>query len=153
MASRILAPVDGSPTSQRGLAQAIAMAKRLGASLRIVNIVDARLLLSELSAFAAPEQLLEDWRAAGDKIVREAVAQAKEQGVQAEGAVLCDPGYRVCDLIVKDAADHQAEMIVMGTHGRRGLRRMALGSDAEMVLRETPVPVLLVRAPEEPGAR
>lgn len=148
MAQKILAPVDGSPTSERGLDEAISLAQRLGASLRIVNIVDARLLLAEMSAFAAPDQLLEDWRAAGDKIVQDAVARAKDKGIAAEGAVLCDPGYRVCDLIVKDAADQHADMIVMGTHGRRGLRRLALGSDAEMVLRETPVPVLLVRAPD-----
>ncbi|HJV61365.1 MAG TPA: universal stress protein [Albitalea sp.] len=146
MYQRILAPIDGSPTSQRGLDEALGLAQRLGASLRVLNVVDARLLLSEVSAFAAPEQLLEDWRAAGDKIVADAVARAKAKGIAADGAVLCDPGYRVCDLIVKDAGEQHADVIVMGTHGRRGLRRLALGSDAEMVLRESPVPVLLVRA-------
>jgi nucleotide-binding universal stress UspA family protein len=54
----------------------------------------------------------------------------------------------VCDLILKEAASAGIGLIVMGTHGRRGLSRLTLGSDAELVLRESPVPVLLVRAVE-----
>ena len=60
--------------------------------------------------------------------------------------MLCDPGLRVCDLILSAARGPGIGLIVMGTHGRRGLRRLTLGSDAELVLRESPVPVLLVRA-------
>lgn len=149
MYERILVPVDGSSASQRGFEEAMSLARQLGASLRVLNVVDARLLLSELSAFAAPGQLLDDWRAAGEQIVTDAVRRARDKGLAAEAAVLCDPGYRVCDLIVKEASDQHADLIVMGTHGRRGLRRLALGSDAEMVLRESPVPVLLVRTAEE----
>ena len=48
----------------------------------------------------------------------------------------------------REARDRRCELIVMGTHGRRGLQRLALGRDAEVVLHESPVPVLLVRAPE-----
>jgi nucleotide-binding universal stress UspA family protein len=50
------------------------------------------------------------------------------------------------DAIVAEAKKWKADLIVMGTHGRRGVRRLVMGSDAEQVLRETPVPVLLVRA-------
>jgi nucleotide-binding universal stress UspA family protein len=59
---------------------------------------------------------------------------------------MCDPTLRVCDAILEEAKRSKAELIVMGTHGRRGLTRVALGSDAELVLRESAVPVLLVRA-------
>jgi nucleotide-binding universal stress UspA family protein len=59
----------------------------------------------------------------------------------------------VCDQIVQEARAVEAGLIVMGTHGRRGLRRVALGSDAELVLRESPVPVLLVREPEPAAAQ
>lgn len=55
---------------------------------------------------------------------------------------------RVCDLIVDEARRCGAGLIVMGTHGRRGLKRVALGSDAELVVRVSPVPVLLVRDDE-----
>ena len=72
--------------------------------------------------------------------------QVRDAGVDVEAVVRYDPGLRVSDLIVREAVDGRADLIVMGTHGRRALRRLALGSDAELVLRESPVPVLLVRA-------
>jgi nucleotide-binding universal stress UspA family protein len=59
-------------------------------------------------------------------------------------------GGRVADEIVKQAKEWLADLIVMGTHGRRGLERLAMGSDAELVLRLSPVPVLLVRDRPEP---
>jgi nucleotide-binding universal stress UspA family protein len=150
MYARILIPIDGSPTSQRGLDEAMALAQKLGSSLHLLNVVDARLLIAEVSAFAPPDQLLDEWRNAGDQLVKAAVEQARAAGLKAEGAVRCDPGLRVCDMILQEARTAGAELIVMGTHGRRGLRRLALGSDAELVLRESPVPVLLVRGQDTP---
>ena len=146
MYSRILVPIDGSSTSRRGLEEAIALAEGIGAALHVLNVVDARLLLSEVTGAVAPDRLLEDWRAAGDRLVTAAVRQAHDRGLDATGAVRCDPGFRVFELILREASENRADLIVMGTHGRRGLRRLALGSDAEMVLRESEVPVLLVRA-------
>ena len=145
MYARILVPIDGSPTAQRGFEEALALAAKLGSTLHLLNVVDARLLIGEVSAYAPPEQLLEDWRAAGDRLLKTAVERAQAQGVKADSAVRCDPGFRVCDMILREAADSGAGLIVMGTHGRRGLKRVALGSDAELVLRESAVPVLLVR--------
>ena len=144
MYARILVPIDGSSTAQRGLEEAITLAKRLGSTLHLINVVDARLLFSEVSAYVPPENLLQDWRAAGERLVAAAAQSAREAGVAVESAVRCDPGLRVCDMILQEARDAKVELIVMGTHGRRGLRRLALGSDAELVLRESPVPVLLV---------
>jgi nucleotide-binding universal stress UspA family protein len=143
----ILVPIDDSPTAQRGLDEAIALAQRLGSSLRVMNVVDARLLIGEVSSLASPDDLLHHWRDAGERLVAAAAARARAKGVVADGVVRCDPGMRVCDLIVQEAKTVNARLIVMGTHGRRGLRRVALGSDAELVLRESPVPVLLVRDP------
>jgi nucleotide-binding universal stress UspA family protein len=147
MYARILVPIDGSATAQRGLDEAIALARRLGSTLHLLNVVDARLLIAEVSVYAPPNQLLDDWRAAGEKLVDAAVEQARTQGVVADSAVQCDPGMRVCE-----AQAAGAELIIMGTHGRRGLRRLTLGSDAELVLRESPVPVLLVRARDSDAA-
>lgn len=145
MYTRILVPIDGSHASNKGLEEAFALAKTLRSSLHLLNIVDARLLIAEVSVYAPPDQLLDDWRAAGDRLLSDAVGRARAMGLTADGVVRCDPGLRVCDLIVKEAKLVRAELIVMGTHGRRGLRRVALGSDAELVLRDSPVPVLLVR--------
>jgi nucleotide-binding universal stress UspA family protein len=147
MYARILVPIDGSATAQRGLDEAIALARQLGSKLHLLNVVDARLLMGEMAIYAPPAQLLDDWRAEGEKLLASAVAQARDQGVEADSALQCDPGQRVCDMILREAASAGAELVVMGTHGRRGLRRLTLGSDAELVLRESPVPVLLVRAP------
>lgn len=144
MYSRILVPIDGSPTAQRGLEEAMALAKRLGSTLHLINVVDARLLFSEVSAYVPPESLLQDWRTAGERLVAAGAQSARDAGVAVESAVRCDPGLRVCDMILQEARDAKVELIVMGTHGRRGLRRLALGSDAELVLRESTVPVLLV---------
>lgn len=148
MYERILVPIDGGATARRGLDEAIALASRLGSTLHLLNVVDARLLIAEVSVFAPPNQLLEDWRASGEKLLADAAAVARAHGVATESAVRCDPGLRVCDLILQEAASASVGLIVMGTHGRRGFSRLTLGSDAELVLRESPVPVLLVRQPE-----
>jgi nucleotide-binding universal stress UspA family protein len=148
----ILVPVDGSPTAQRGLDEAVALAHALGSRLLILHVVDARLLIGEVSASMPPDKLLEDWRAVGAKLVGKAVDTARAEGLEAQGVVRCDPALRVCDTIVQEAKNARADLVVMGTHGRRGLRRVALGSDAELVLRGSPVPVLLVRDPHPASA-
>ena len=145
MYARILVPIDGSATAESGFVEALGLAGRLGSALHLLNVVDARLLFAEVSAYTSPQQLLDAWRAAGERLVDSAVKRARAQGLTADGVVRCDPGLRVCDVIVQEAKESGAELVVMGTHGRRGLRRVALGSDAELVLRESPVPVLLVR--------
>lgn len=152
MYSRILVPIDGSPTAQRGLEEAMSLAVELRSTLHLLNVVDARLLIGEVSAYVSPDQLLDDWRAAGDRLVTEAIGAARLKGVTADSIVRCDPALRVCDVILDEAKRCGAELVVMGTHGRRGFKRVALGSDAELVLRESPVPVLLVREPAEKSA-
>lgn len=149
MYSRILVPIDGSATAQRGLDEAMSLARELDSALHLLNVVDARLLIGAVSDYMPPGALLDDWRAAGERLVKEAVSVARERGITVDGVVQCDPSLRVCDVIVKEAKASRVELIVMGTHGRRGFKRVALGSDAELVLRESPVPVLLVRGPAE----
>ena len=145
MYARILVPIDGSSTAQRGLDEAIALARRLGARLHLLNVVDARLLIAEASMAVPPTDVLDAWRLEGERLVKAGEAAAAAQGVPVDSAVLCEPGMRVCDVIVREISASGAELVVMGTHGRQGLRRLTLGSDAELVLRESPVPVLLVR--------
>lgn len=69
-----------------------------------------------------------------------------ETGAKVAGHVYENPGAgRVADLILREARKWRADVIVMGTHGRRGISHASLGSDAETVVRSSPVPVLLVR--------
>ncbi len=148
MYDRILVPLDGSPTAQRGFAEAQKLARQLGAALQLLYVVDAQMLVTQVGAYVPIEGLLADWQAAGEKMMTDAVAEAKAAGLSADSVVRCEVGQRVSDVILQEARACGARLIVMGTHGRRGLRRMALGSDAEQVLRESPVPVLLVRDPD-----
>ncbi len=90
--------------------------------------------------------MLESLRDGGKAILKSAEGLVREHGLNAESSLLECWGRRASDLILEQAEQWPADLIVMGTHGRRGLRRLALGSDAEMVLRSASVPVLLVRA-------
>jgi len=148
MYRRILVPVDGSRTAGLGLAEALRLAKAQGAVLRLVNVVN------DLAAFAGPEvaiysdQVLKGLQAHGRAVLAEAEQAARAAGVDAETRCIETAGEGAGDAIVAEARAWKADLIVIGTHGRRGLRRLVLGSDAETVVRTAPVPVLLVRATE-----
>lgn len=151
MYSRILVPVDGSDTSQKGLVAAIKLAKTSGAKLRIVHVVDELVLdMGDFVATGVYEQILSARREQGNRYLAAAEATARQQDVSVEKELIERVGGRAADSIIDAAKQWSADLIVMGTHGRRGLKRLALGSDAELVLRLTPVPVLMVRyAPEK----
>jgi nucleotide-binding universal stress UspA family protein len=155
MYKNILVPVDGSWSARLGLIEAIQMAKGSQATLRLLHVVDE--FVPELMP-AVPNNYdawVEALREAGRQTLREEVAFAKEQGANAEGVLIDTIAQRAADVIVEQCKRWPADLIVMGTHGRRGLRRMMMGSDAELVLRMSPVPVLLVRereAAHEPAA-
>ena len=78
--------------------------------------------------------------------LKDAVTQVSLAGVKVETALLESYTGRVSDLVIDQSVEWGANLIVLGTHGRRGVKRMLLGSDAEQVLRLATVPVLLVRA-------
>jgi nucleotide-binding universal stress UspA family protein len=73
-----------------------------------------------------------------------AVATARQHGVEAETVLVESVSGPTAALITTHAKEWAADLIVMGTHGRRGLQRLTMGSDAECAVRNTPVPVLLV---------
>ncbi|MGW8270449.1 MAG: universal stress protein, partial [Burkholderiales bacterium] len=80
----------------------------------------------------------------GRAILDAARRSAKKAGVEAE-TVLREPlTKRVADEVLREAKKWRADLIVMGTHGRRGVRRLVLGSDAEQIVRQADVPVLLL---------
>jgi nucleotide-binding universal stress UspA family protein len=147
MYSKILVPVDGSATSMRGLEEAIQLAKNQGAQIRLVHVVN-ELVPVGAEAMVFEARMFESMRAGGKRVLQDAEAFARARGLEASGVLLESFGGRSADLIVEQAKAWPADLIVMGTHGRRGLRRLALGSDAEFVLRSAPVPVLMVRQDE-----
>jgi len=147
MYQRILVPVDGSPTSQRGLAEAIAIGQLTGARLRLLHVVDETSFAMSADAFGAyTGDLLALLREGGEKILADAKAQVDAAGLVADTVLRESLAGRVCDLVAAEATVWPAELIVIGTHGRRGAQRLFLGSDAEQTLRLASVPVLLVRS-------
>lgn len=151
MYGRILVPVDGSEAANRGLMEAIAMGKSEGATLRLIHVVNELMFDTGYAPTMYYDQLVESMREGGKEILRKAQALVHEHGAQSQTVLLESIGGRAADLIVEQAQQWPADVIVMGTHGRRGLKRLAMGSDAEMVLRLSPVPVLMVRAnPQAP---
>ncbi len=141
---RIVVAVDGSKASNKGLREALRLARSEGASLCLVHVVN------EFPAYAALEAPVVDivpaLRAGGKKVMARAAATARKAGVKASAVMREIIGGPAADVIVREARKQRADLIVLGTHGRRGLRRLVLGSDAEQVVRASPVPVLLVRA-------
>ena len=145
MYKRILVPIDGSPTSIRGLDEAIALAKLCGASLRLVHVLDRVPMPAGETYTVDVFGLL---REAGERIVQQAKARAAAAGLDVSTFLSEMLPGRVCDVVVEQAKEFGADLIVLGTHGRRGVSRLLVGSDAEQIVRVAPVPVLLVRAAE-----
>jgi nucleotide-binding universal stress UspA family protein len=145
MYEKILVPVDGSPTSELGLAEAIKLARLTGARLMLLHVIDTVAAGMIPEAAAAAATVFDAMREAGEEILAKARLETERAGVAAEVDLFETAAGRVSDLVVKEAGKRHADLIVMGTHGRRGVGRMLLGSDAELVVRNAPVPVLLVR--------
>jgi nucleotide-binding universal stress UspA family protein len=144
---RILVPVDGSRTSKLGLREAIRLAKGQRGSLRLIHVVDGHYALYGGAEMAVDiGGLLHSLEQTGRRLLRQAEAQARKQGVPCSIALLETMTGPAADEIVRQARKWSADLIVLGTHGRRGVRRLVMGSDAEQIVRTSPVPVLLVRS-------
>ncbi len=144
---RILVPVDGSATSKAGLREAITLAKGQGAQLQLVHVADQHYIaLMGIESSGAIGEMMESTKRAGRGILRNAEAAAQKAGVKASGVLLETVTGPAADPIVRQAKKWGADLIVLGTHGRRGVRRLLMGSDAEQIVRYAPVPVMLVRS-------
>jgi len=145
MYRRILVPIDSSKTAALGLREAIRLAKDQGAALRVIHVVDRMAIIGVAEAGMNPRPVLAKLARSGRAVLDAARRSAKAAGVDAETVLFEPVSKRVADEVLREAKKWRADLIVMGTHGRRGLRRMVLGSDAEEVVRLAGVPVLLVR--------
>ena len=143
MYKHILCAIDDSDTAKRGLDEAIRLTKDFGATLRILHVVDNALLFGSGEVIG---EFFEDMRNAGRKILKEAKHYAHGKGIDAETILDEIRSGRVADAIIERAKAWPADLIVLGTHGRRGARHMLLGSDAETVVRISPMPVLVLKA-------
>ena len=143
---RILVPVDGSPTSTAGLREALKLAKNQRARLRLLHVVNEMIVFNTPESSINIARLVKALDRSGKRLLGKAGKLALSKDIKAESELWENAGGRVADVIVERAKRWRADLIVMGTHGLHGVKRMLMGSDAELVVRNAVVPVLLVRA-------
>jgi nucleotide-binding universal stress UspA family protein len=140
---RILMPTDGSGCARNATRKGLELARRLGSSVTFLHVLENPLV----AGYAAPEalpysaQLYQDLKKAAGEILDEALALAEEAGVEAHAKLI--ENRRPADAIHDAEADH--DLVIMGTHGRRGVDRWMFGSVAEGALRRSRKPFLVIR--------
>jgi nucleotide-binding universal stress UspA family protein len=148
MVSKILVPTDGSETAQKAVKYAVNLATQLKASIIVLSIIDNRAIVSyTVASGIAPTGVVEPvenyLRQTAQEHVEEIVRLCDECGVKSEAVIAS--GHPL-EEIVKAATKMEADLIVMGSHGRSALAATVLGSVAYGVIhKETEVPVLIVR--------
>jgi nucleotide-binding universal stress UspA family protein len=146
MYKRIVAGVDGSTHAEHALQHAAALAKALGAALRIVHVVDMGLLPITPELGLDLERIAAARRAEGQKVLDAATRHARAAGVVPEARLVetATPAQQAAAALVEEAASWHADLVVLGARGRSGVERLLLGSMADGVARRSGVPVLLV---------
>jgi len=148
MCKRIFVAIDGSSTAQLALKEAIQFASMPGVSLCIGKVIDTGLLEQNnmgIGNLIDPEEIKTGMRTAAEKLLDSAVAKAKEAGLEPDRMLIESNKKRVAEMIVEAAKQWDADLIVIGTHGRRGFERMVMGSVAENLVRIASTSVFLVR--------
>jgi len=153
MYQRILVPIDGSAASTQGLDQAIQLAKITGAHVRLVHVMDRLSFATGIEAYASyNSDLIPRMKEAAEKILDDGSRRAEAAGVRFDTSLIDNLALPIGERVKECVEDWGAELVVIGTHGRRGIKRLLMGSDAEQIMRLSPVPVLLVKAAGEGGS-
>lgn len=147
MYQRILVTTDGSTLSKKAVKSAIALAALAGAELVAVIVVPRypRTYLEGGLPIAVDEldRVEKMWVEDGQAVVDAVKAQALAKGVAVKA--LCLKADVVSDAVLAVAKKHQCDLVVMASHGRRGIKRLLLGSETQHVLTHSPVPVLVLK--------
>ena len=141
----VLVAIDDSPQASAALDLAISLSHDLGASLAIVHCVDPAIVAAAAGSEGAAvvEIELDELETAGKELLETASRRAKAAGLDVTAIMRNgDPAPTIVDT----ARHSDCDLIVLGTHGRHGMTRLFLGSCAESVLRQSPVPVLVKRS-------
>lgn len=152
MYKHILVAVDGSETATLALKEALRLSKDQKAQLRLIHVLDnSSVSLAMADASLQDARLIDDLNnalhKAGEDILSAAATVVRQDGIEPETIIKTVEalGARIAEIIEEEATNWPADLIVIGTHGRRGVRRLLLGSVAEGVVRIATKPVLLVR--------
>jgi nucleotide-binding universal stress UspA family protein len=141
--SRALVPVDGSESSEKAARFALHMAALEGCEVIAVHVLDEEMAV-DLARYAdrPVESILERMKRSGESYLEHLHKKAREEGVEIRKEILVGVPHR---RILAMAAEIHADLIVMGTVGRKGPRRVLIGSVTERVVEHSPVPVLVVK--------
>jgi nucleotide-binding universal stress UspA family protein len=148
MHKRIFVAIDDSSTAQKALDEAIDLAVAVGAELCIGTALDEAPLAQHgmgLGSYIDVDRIKQEMRDAGNALLDRAAAKAKGAGCEPYRILMESDKKRLSDMIVDAATQWNADLIVMGTHGRRGFERLLVGSVAEHVIRIATTSLLLVR--------
>ncbi|KVG72025.1 universal stress protein UspA [Burkholderia ubonensis] len=147
MYSHILVALDGSETSSHALDAALTLASETGARLTPVYVIDFLVPAYDALGYD-PSILIDAFREEALRVTDDAARRMAARGVAGTPQIAnVEPaGEDIADRILLVAREAGADLIVMGTHGRRGFRRLVLGSVAERVLRAATRPVLMIPA-------
>jgi nucleotide-binding universal stress UspA family protein len=145
----ILCPVDFSPHSERALGYALDLAQLTGARLTILNVVDS--FMDAATAAAGHGEALMRQTQAEMQGVLERISGRRTQLSNAPSISVVTG--EAADQILNQIRESQVDVVVMGTQGAEGTRRLVFGSTTEKVLRSSPVPVLAVPMPDETESR
>ena len=145
MYKNILVAIDGSDAANRALSDAIQLARVLHGRIRLIHVLNKVPILPVGTPAEIMEQLVDQMRGTAESLLHEAVRQTRASGVEVDTRLIEAIGDRAGEYIVDEARDWPAELIVCGTHGRRGIRRLLMGNDAQYVVQHSTTPVLIVR--------
>jgi len=145
MYTRIMVPVDGSEASAQGLDEAIDLASHLKARMRLVHVIEPWIMVTAETVADTIHQVAESIRSVGSALLEVCEKKVRDAGVEVDADLIETVGTSAGECIVNKAKEVHADLIVCGTHGRRGFRRALMGSDAEYIVRRSTAPVLLVR--------
>lgn len=146
MFKNILIPTDGSELSQRAVKMAMELAKLHQARVTAIHVIpDYHLLIAYEGAFdpVTEERIEEEAKTRAESYLAFVRKSAEEAGVQCE--TVCETSDHPYDAILKTAEAQGCDLILMTSHGRKGLAAVLLGSETRKVLTHTKIPVLVVR--------
>ena len=144
MFKRILVPTDGSDLTAKAVNTAIGLARIHGAQLYTLSVKEPfpYSAVSEMQP-TPPQEFFDAQERIAQERVKTVVAAATQSDVQCEGSTT--EGLHPWESIIEHATDRQCDLIVMSSHGRRGVTALLLGSETQKVLTHCKIPVLIVR--------
>lgn len=146
----LLVPTDGSEGARHALDHAVDIATAAGARVSVLSVVDSRAFTGGFETGPTLPDIREQLEQYAQDAVDALQTHASDAGVDVEGAVTVG---LPADEITSYAEEHDADLVVMGTHGRTGLERFILGSVTERVVRTAETPILAVRSKQSSESR